>query len=91
MTADRKLHGVEMLFNDYYNGPLSGVARYQGSEYWFEAEGRKDEGFALTMRDRRFVLYPITPKELAGKTYWQRLYEEHVQGDKPESEKLAVL
>jgi len=76
-----------LFFIDYYDGPLSGVARYRGTEYWFEAEGRKDEGFALAMKDRRFFLYPMTAAELADETYWQRLYEEHVQGDKPESEK----
>jgi hypothetical protein len=76
-----------LFFIDWYDGPLSGVARYGGTEYWFEAEGRKDEAFALRMKDRRFFLYPITAEELADEEYWQQLYDDHVAGTKPESEK----
>ena len=87
MTFGDQLHGVEIaFFIDWYDGPLSGVARHLGTEYWFEAEGRQDETYAITMEDRRFVLYPITAEELAEEADWQRLYDEHVQG-KPESEK----
>ena len=88
VDSDQQLHGVEMrFFIDWYDGPLSGVATYGGADYWFEAEGRADEAFALRMEDRRFVLYPITPEELAEEEYWQRLYDEHVAGNKPESGK----
>ena len=71
-----------MSFIDWYDGPLSGVARYDGTEYWFEAEGRKVESFAITMEDRRFFLYPITAEELVEEAYRKRLYDVHVQ-DKP--------
>lgn len=87
MPADVQLYGVELqLFIDWYDGPLSGVATYRGKDYWFEAEGRKDETYSATMDGRRFLLYPITPAELADEEYWDRQYDEHVQ-DKPESEK----
>jgi hypothetical protein len=88
MGRDQQLQGIEMLFFiDWYDGPLSGVARYGGTEYRFEAEGRKDEAFALRMKDRRFFLYPTTAEEPADEEYWQQLYDEHVAGTKPESEK----
>jgi hypothetical protein len=51
---------------------LSGVAKHLGTEYWFEAEGRKDETYAATMENRRFFLYPISACELAEETEWQR-------------------
>ena len=75
-----------LFFFDWYDGPLSGVARYGGAEYWFEAEGREDETFALKIEDRRLFLYPISADELAEEAFWQRLYEKYVR-DKPESEK----
>jgi hypothetical protein len=87
VAADVELHNVEILFFfDWYDGPLSGVARYGGAEYWFEAEGREDETFALKIEDRRLFLYPISADELAEEAFWQRLYEKYVR-DKPESEK----
>jgi hypothetical protein len=88
VAQHRRLRDVELLFFvDWYDGPLSGVARYAGTEYWFAAAGPDDDGFAPRPEDRRFFLYPINADELADEEGWHRLYEQHVAGDKPESEK----
>jgi hypothetical protein len=33
-----ELDGVRLLWhNDYWDGPVSGLAEYHGKEYWFQA------------------------------------------------------
>jgi hypothetical protein len=87
MTGGEALQGVEVTFIfEWYDGPLTGVARHQGVEYYFEAEGHLDDTFELSLNDRRLFLYPITADELAVEGEWQRLFDEHVR-DQPESEK----
>src|SRR5579859_1267246 len=60
------LHGLKQLTDvqivevlEYYDGPLDGLARYQGREYWFAAVPDWSHGAALS-QSRIYVLHEIT-------------------------------
>jgi hypothetical protein len=56
-----ELHGVEIQwFSDWYDGPVDGLAAYNGLDHWFAAVFEPD------MRDwhpREYVLHPLTPDQ----------------------------
>lgn len=62
-----KLEDVKMLWHSgYWDGPLSGIAVYDGKKYWFEIVreimgGNEDEFY----RTRLFALIKLSPEELA--------------------------
>jgi hypothetical protein len=86
MAATGELQGVEIVFwADWYDGPVSGVARYRGREHWFEAE---PEFYA--QKRRMLHVYPLTDDELAREKELDRIYEEQAKG-KPVEEWPSVL
>jgi hypothetical protein len=77
MSLANHLQGVVIEFwVDWYDGPVSGIATYEGREYWFEAAS----GFDPDLRKRQLFLYPITPQELARERELNLLYEEKARG-----------
>ena len=57
-----RLHSVRMLwFNDWYDGPVDGLAEYAGREYWFA----DIDDFQGTWPQRRYVLHPISREQAA--------------------------
>ncbi|MEV6968645.1 hypothetical protein AB0M47_26370 [Hamadaea sp. NPDC051192] len=57
-----RLVGVRMLwFDDWYDGPVEGLAEYEGREYWFADV----DDFEYTWPQRRYVLHPISPEQAA--------------------------
>jgi hypothetical protein len=57
-----ELHGVQMLwFDDWYDGPLDGLADYGGREYWFAAVADPD---ARERHARRYVLHPLSSEQI---------------------------
>jgi hypothetical protein len=58
-----ELDGVRLLWHaDYWDGPLAGLARHNGQDYWFEVEVFDwDDPPA----ERRYLLYSLTEEELA--------------------------
>lgn len=58
-----ELEDVRLLWHtDYWDGPLAGLAHYNGRAYWFEVEAFDwDEPPA----ERRYLLYSLTDGELA--------------------------
>jgi hypothetical protein len=55
---------------DWYDGPIAGVATYDGRRYWIEGAGPDDDEPALDSRERRLYLYPLTDEEAANEERW---------------------
>lgn len=59
-----ELTGVQVLwFGDYYDGPLDGLALYDGREYWFIAVA-DEHGNPEDQRWRRYVLHAISDEQV---------------------------
>jgi hypothetical protein len=66
-----ELQGVEILWpNEFYDGPLDGLASYAGRQLWFVAVGSQE--------GRRFSVHELTAAELEEEWRLHRLYEELV-------------
>lgn len=76
MNGFSELEGVRLLWHaDYWDGPLAGLARYNGQDYWFEVEAFDwDDPPA----ERRYLLYSLTEEELAEEREWHHRFQEHV-------------
>jgi hypothetical protein len=69
--------GVNLLWDaDWHDGPVSGLADYQGKQYWYEAvwDAERDE----YEDPRRYVLLELTQAELNEEWDWHRRFEQHV-------------
>ena len=87
MDDSPELQGVEIEFAvDWYDGPLTGIAGYDGDAYWFEAETGWDPGADI----RLLRLFPLTSEELDEERRLHRLYESEANG-KPVEEWPRVL
>jgi hypothetical protein len=87
MDAAPELQGVEIEFLvDWYDGPLSGVATYEGQAYWFEAEHDWDPDAEL----RPLFLYPASAEELAAERELHDFFANEAKG-KPVEEWPDVL
>ena len=79
-----ELDGVEIVwFEEFYDGPLTGVARFDSRLYWFTPASET----WVYERPRRFVLRELSESELAdlhqrrsdsellpAETYWPRYH-----------------
>jgi hypothetical protein len=54
----------KVWFSDWYDGPLTGVALYEGHEYWF-AMVTNDDGEHWDFEPRVYVLHRLTGEQLA--------------------------
>lgn len=60
-SSVRTVSGVQMLWhNDWYDGPLEGVATFEGSEYYFRVESED----WVDQSPRRYVLIKLVADEL---------------------------
>lgn len=66
---------VRLLWHtSYYDGPLEGMARYDGRHHWFALGPGSQEADAR----REFVLYPLTDAEITAEIEDHRLFRELV-------------
>jgi len=66
-----QLHGVRLLwFNEWYDGPVDGLAEYDGREHWFA----DIDDYQHTWPERRYVLHPISSEEAAHEWALHREY-----------------
>jgi hypothetical protein len=67
---------IYMLWHsNYYDGPLSGMALYEGKKVWFECdEWEHDNLYHM----RTFNLYELSEEEIAEEEYWHELFRKHV-------------
>jgi hypothetical protein len=55
----------KIWFSDWYDGPLTGVAMYEGREYWFVMVTNDDHGGHWDLEPRVYVLHRLTDEQLA--------------------------
>lgn len=70
---------------DFYDGPVTGLIRYQGRSYWFEnPEERWAERSGTMFRGystpRRFLVVELSQDQLAKEEYWQAEFRRYVGG-----------
>ena len=66
-------------FTDWWDGPVEGMATYQGRDCWFRAIF--DTGADEWTSPRRCCLYELTPDERERLRARHRLWEQHVGGN----------
>lgn len=68
---------AEMMWHsDYYDGPLSGMALYEGNKVWFQVDTfEEDEPYQGL---RTFKLYKLSEEEIAEDEKWHILFRKHV-------------
>lgn len=67
------LTGVRILWHcGYYDGPLNGIAEYQGRRYWYSATNGE------SYDTRVYELLDLSAEQLADEEYWHALFCEHV-------------
>jgi hypothetical protein len=87
MVVTEQLENVEIVWwDDWYDGPLTGLARHGRDEHWFEVERLDgDAQFDLNSATRRLFLYPLSSEELAAEKVFHAPWKERGQG-RPVSE-----
>ena len=71
------LVGVRLLFHeDWYDGPLSGLAEYDGRTYFYEAVW--DEAAGDWTHPRRLLLHDLTKDAIAEEWRCHHAFETHV-------------
>lgn len=64
---------VMLWYSDYYDGPLSGLATYNGKKVWYVCV-EMDEVIDI----RKFGIYELSDAELAEEEHWHGLFQELV-------------
>jgi hypothetical protein len=67
-----------MWVTDWWDGPVEGMATYQGRDCWFRATF--DTGAGKWTSPRRCRLYELTPDERERLRARHRLWEQHADG-----------
>ncbi len=66
---------ITMLwYSNYYDGPLDGLAEFEGERVWFHCVEMEDNPFQM----RRFSLYKMSADDLAYEDKWHKLFNELV-------------
>ena len=81
MEGKNYMSGIEYVYHSgYWDGPLSGMCRYQGRRYWFSCvhdyHDTTDDGRPLDQRI--FGIYELTDSEWKEEEYWHNLFEKYV-------------
>jgi hypothetical protein len=68
---------IRLLWHDdFWDGPTSGMLRYQGEDFWFQMfEESEDEASDWY---RRFLIVRLSADQLADERYWHELFRENV-------------
>jgi hypothetical protein len=60
-----ELRGVRMVwFSDWYDGPITGLAAYEGREHWFVMV-TDDDGEHWDFDPRIYLLHQLTPEQVS--------------------------
>jgi hypothetical protein len=61
-----ELTDVEKVwFSDWYDGPITGVARHAGHEYWFVMVTAPESGASWDFKPRHYALHLLSNEQLA--------------------------
>lgn len=71
---------------DYWDGPLSGMVKHNGSWYWCFCFSETEKRFKKKKKSqnawfRRFLIVELTSEQLADEKYWNDLFCRHVRTD----------
>jgi hypothetical protein len=103
LSGQPELTGVQKLwFSDWYDGPLTGLARHEGREYWFAMVTNDDGGGHWDFDPRVYVLHRLAAEQLAQAWEMHRSFAQAglpgclgsppcTIGDAASAEELAVL
>jgi hypothetical protein len=79
----------------YWDGPLTGICRYQGERYWFAAIDPFDEEKVEYVSPRRMGLYQLSPEELrvqeGSHQQFQRYVGMHTDYDEKEQRPIGAV
>lgn len=81
VTSDRQIakEAVRILWtDDFYDGPISGIAEWTGKRYRFKLTDRNVIGSGEDL-SRRYWLIALSQQQLRVEEYWQDLFCTHVQ------------
>jgi hypothetical protein len=74
-----------LWFDDFWDGPLSGLVSYAQEHYWCQMIAERTAGMPSSGFYRRFVLLMLSKQELAEEIYWHDLFRRvvgtHTDGD----------
>jgi hypothetical protein len=67
---------IKLLFAmNWFDGPLSGLAEYEGRRVWFDFHHMDEEGLHFY-----YTLFPLTPEQNAAAVLWRRTHGRYVHG-----------
>src|SRR5687767_5680056 len=76
-VAEVSAPAVRVLWaDDFYDGPLSGIAEVGGRRFWFEMIDRSTLGHEEGRR--RYWLIALSPEQLNDEERWQDLFCTHL-------------
>ena len=58
--------------NNYWDGPISGVVKFDGKRYYFDQCDEEENG------KRRYVMYELSDEQWKEEDYWHDLFRTHV-------------
>ena len=67
-----------LWFDDFWDGPLSGLVSYAQQRYWCQMIAERPPGAPSGSFYRRFVLLMLSEQEYAEETYWHDLFRRFV-------------
>src|SRR6266704_872833 len=63
--------------SDWWDGPKSGLLRYEGTKYWFELCSESDDP-QFADYYRRFLIIQLSDEQMEEEEYWHELFREKV-------------
>ena len=66
-----------LWYSDFWDGPKSGMALYQGRKYWFQLF-QESQHPDLSDFYRRFLLIDLSDEQLSEEERWHALFQEKV-------------
>lgn len=76
-----------LWISDFWDGPLSGMVKYNESWYWCfcfcenDIEENEEENKSQNTWFRRFLIVELTSEQIEDEKYWNDLFCEHVRTD----------
>lgn len=63
-----------LWYNDWWDGPISGMLTYQNKKYWFDI--LSEDGSSPDVYYRRYLIIELSEEQVKHKEYWHDLWVE---------------